>query len=80
MKKEIKLGVVTILITIVVSLLRLIKGWEIPAFALLTYVLFYFSLFFVQYVDEQKHVGSNKDAEDEKELLIEKFEDKELTA
>ncbi len=80
MKKEIKLGVVTVILTIVVSLLRLIKGWEIPAFAILTYILFYFSLFFVQYVDEQKHVGPIEDAEDEKELLIEKFEDKELSA
>ena len=66
MKKEIKLGVVTILITIVVSLLRLIKGWEIPAFALLTYILFYFSLFFVQYVDEQKNVKSIQDTEGDK--------------
>jgi uncharacterized membrane protein len=66
MKKEIKLGVVTILITIVVSLLRLIKGWEIPAFALLTYILFYFSLFFVQYVDEQKNVNSIQDTEGDK--------------
>ena len=66
MKKEIKLGVVTILITIVVALLRLIKGWEIPAFALLTYISFYFSLFFVQYVDEQKNVNSIQDTEGDK--------------
>ena len=64
MKKEIKLGVVTILITVVVSLLKLIKGWEIPAFALLTYILFYFSLFFVQYVDDQKNVESFQDVEE----------------
>ena len=63
MKKEIKLGVVTILLTIVVTLFKLIKGWEIPAFAFLTYILFYFSLFFVQYVDEQKNVGSIQDTE-----------------
>ncbi len=66
MKKEFKLGVVTILITIVVSFLKLVKGWEIPAFALLTYILFYFSLFFVQYVDEQKNVDSVQDAEGDK--------------
>ena len=66
MKKEIKLGIVTILLTIAATFLKLIKGWEIPAFAILTYILFYFSLFFVQYVDEQKSVGSVQDAEENK--------------
>ena len=64
MKKEIKLGIVTLLITLAVSILKLIQGWEIAAFAVLTYVLFYFSIFFVQYVDEQKNVESVRNAEE----------------
>ena len=61
-----KLGIVTLLITIIVALLKLIQGWEIAAFAILTYILFYFSMFFVQYVDEQKNIESFRDAEEKK--------------
>ena len=66
MKKEIKLGVLTIVLTIVVSLFKLIQSWEIAAFAILTYILFYFSSFFVQYVDEQKNVNSIQETEGDK--------------
>ena len=56
-----KIGGVSVVLTIAFSLLKLIHGWEILAFSVLTLILLYFSLFFVKYVDEQKSYESFED-------------------
>lgn len=65
---QLKLGAVSILLTIIVSMLKLIQGWEIVAFSVLTFVLLYFSLFFVKYVDDQKSFTSLPDSQEGDDL------------
>ena len=63
-KIKVKIGVVSVLLTIVFSLLKWIEGWEILAFSVLTYILLFFSLSFVKYVDVQKSFESLEDRQE----------------